>query len=186
MAAPTAIAAQPFDQASRLEWARQALKEAAAAYSVDGKPVPADLAEPSGWRWRVLGELSGLSTALVTDYDRAREKQAHQAWESRLGGPLVTGGSAAIGAVVSAIGAGAVKTSAAVGWAVIVIGVLLAIIGSVLSANTYVQNRNQKLRYLRLLFDLWDYAYVVLPTASEGDAYTAVSAIRGLWESAGT
>lgn len=37
----------------------------------------------------------------------------------------------------------------------------------------------------RLLYDLWDYAYVVLPTAAEGDVYTAVSAIRGLWESAG-
>jgi hypothetical protein len=112
--------------------------------------------------------LSGLSTALITDYDCAREKQAHQAWESRLGGPLATGGSAAVGAIVSAIGAGVVKTSAVAGWAVIVVGVLLAIIGSVLSANTYVQNRNQKLRYLRLLYDLWDYAYVVLPTASEG------------------
>lgn len=44
----------------------------------------------------------------------------------------------------------------------------------------------RKLRYQRLLYDLWDYAYVVLLTAAEGDVYTAVSGIRGLWESAGT
>ncbi|HSZ41952.1 MAG TPA: hypothetical protein VK817_18505 [Trebonia sp.] len=186
MTATVAISAQPFDQATRLGWARQALEEAAAAASAGGKPVPPDLTEPDGWRWRVLEELSGLSAALVADYNRARDKQAHQVWESRLGGPLTTGGSAAIGAVVSAIGAGVIKTSTAASWSVIVIGVLLAIGGSVLSANTYVQNRHKKLRFLRLLFDLWDYAYIVLPTAPEGDVYTAVSAIRGLWESAGT
>jgi hypothetical protein len=180
------IAAQPFDQQTRLEWARQALKDAGAAASAGGKPVPPDLAKPDGWRWRVLDELSGLSTALVAGYDRARHKQSRQAWESRLGGPLATGGGAAVGAVVTAIGGGVLKTSTAVGWVVIVVGVLVAITGSVLSANTYVQNRNRKLRYLRLLYDLWDYAYTVLPTAPESDVYTAVSAIRGLWESAGT
>jgi hypothetical protein len=56
MAATTAISAQPFDQATRLEWARQALKHAAAAATADGKPVPPDLAEPDEWRWRVLGD----------------------------------------------------------------------------------------------------------------------------------
>lgn len=53
---------QPFDQATRLEWARQALKDAATAPSADGKAVPSGLAEPDGWRWRILGELNGLST----------------------------------------------------------------------------------------------------------------------------
>jgi hypothetical protein len=180
------ITTQPYDQQTRLEWARQALRDAGAAASTDGKPMPPDLAEPDGWRWRVLGELSELSTALMADYESALRKQSHQMWETRLGGPLATGGSAAIGAVVTAIGGGVLKTNAAAGWGVIILGVALAIAGSVLSANTYVQNRNKKLRFLRLLYDLWDYAYLVLPTATESDVYTDVSAIRGLWETAGS
>ena len=41
-----------------------------------------------------------------------------------------------------------------------------------------MQNRNKKLRFLRLLHDLWDFAVLVLPSAAPADAYDRVSAIR--------
>ncbi|HEX4661850.1 MAG TPA: hypothetical protein VH307_31025 [Streptosporangiaceae bacterium] len=64
-------------------------------------------------------------------------------------------------------------------------GVVFAIVGSVISSNNYVQNRNKQLRFLRLLYDMWDYAYLVLPTASAADTYTQLDTFRSLWETAG-
>lgn len=55
---------------------------------------------------------------------------------------------------------------------------LLAIAGSVLSANSYVHNRSQALRFSRLLRDIWDFANLVLPTALPADAFTQLDAIR--------
>jgi hypothetical protein len=174
-----------FNAEVRYQWAQNALVAAAADAKKASGEIPADL-EPTGWRWRVLDELNSLSKDVFKDYERARTRQSHQAWESRWGGPLATGGGAAIGSILSAVGAGIIKTNTAVGWLLVVVGVLFAITGSVFSANTYVQNRNKKHRYLRLLYDIWDYAYAVLPTALPGDAYTAVDNIRSLWETAGT
>ena len=171
----------------RRKWAQDALRAAAAeAAEASNGQIPPDLIEPTGWRWRVLAELDGLSTDLVRGYERAARRQSRQAWESSWAGPLATGGGAAIGSIISAIGAGLIKTNTALGWALVIVGVVFAIAGSVFSANTYVQNRNKKLRYLRLLYDIWDYAFAVLPTALPGDAYNAVDNIRSLWETAGT
>jgi len=171
----------------RQRWAQEALRAAAAeAGKTSNGQVPPDLIESTGWRWKVLAELDGLSTDLVTGYNRANKRQSRQAWESRWAGPFATGGGAAIGSIVSAVGAGLIKTNTALGWALVIVGVFFAIAGSVFSANTYVQNRNKKLRYLRLIYDIWDYAFAVLPTAAPGDAYNAVDAIRSLWETAGT
>jgi hypothetical protein len=181
----TSSVGEALNTEDRRKWAEDALRAAAKAAQVSGQ-VPADLVEPTGWRWRVLHELDGLSTDLVKAYRRANKRQSHQAWESRWGGPLATGGGAAVGSVVSAVGAGVIKTNAAAGWALVIVGVLIAVVGSVFSANTYVQNRNKKLRYLRLLYDIWDYAFAVLPSAQASDAYNAVDSIRSLWETAGT
>ena len=175
-----------FDTDTRLAWAEAALRSAAeAAKPSNGGESPADLAEPNGWRWRVLDDLRQLSAAVSHDYDRAKTSQQHQAWESRFAGPLATGGSAAIGSVVSAVGAGLIKTSAVAGWIILVLGVLLAIAGSVFSANSYVRNRSQRLRFQRLLHDIWDFAYLVLPTATSADAFGQLGAIRTEWETAG-
>ena len=82
-------------------------------------------------------------------------------------------------------GAAVLKVSTPGGWVLTVLGVAFAPGGSFFSANTYVQNRNKKLRFLRLLYDLWDFAVVVLPSAAPADAYDRVSAIRVGWETAG-
>jgi len=162
-------------------WARAALK---AAQSDAGKDAESKgLVEPSGWRWKVLADLEELHEVIVRDYTNARDKQKSQAWESRLG-PIVTGGGAGIGAVVAAIGAGIVK-SGGWGWVLIVVGVLFAVVGSVLGANSYVRNRNQKLRFLRLIHGLGDYAYLVLPGVEPADAFQQLDSFRQLWESAG-
>ena len=175
-----------FDTQERLTWAEEALRAAAAATATtSGGQVSPDLVEPDGWRWRVLRDLQQLSDAVRRDYARARSGQRRQAWESRFGGPVATGGGAAAGSVVSAVGAGLIKSSALIGWVVVVLGVLLAIAGSVFSANSYVRNRSQALRFSRLLRDIWDFAYLVLPTASPADAFTQLSAIRTEWETAG-
>jgi hypothetical protein len=182
------IATEPFDQEQRLQLATAALDsaaESARAASSDGPPPP-DLVPPDGWRWRVLSDLTALSRAVNRDYEQARTKQARQAWQSRFGGPVVTGAGAAIGSVVAAVGAGLVKTSTASGWAVVILGVLFAVGGSVISSNNYVQNRNKQLRFLRLLYDIWDYAYLVLPTAAAADTFTQLDTFRTLWETAGT
>lgn len=182
----TSTVGQALNTDDRRRWAQDALRAAAkAAEAVHGQ-VPPDLVESTGWRWRVLAELDGLSADLVKGYQRADKKQSRQAWESRWAGSLATGGGAAIGSIVSAVGAGLIKTNASLGWTLVILGVLFAISGSVFSANTYVQNRNKKLRYLRLLYNIWDYAFAVLPTALPGDAYNAVDTIRSLWETAGT
>lgn len=178
--------AETFNQAERLSWAQQALRDAAeAAKGADHGKVPVDLVQPDGWRWRVLDDLTNLSSAVDRDYQRAQTRQQRQAWQARLPGPLATGGSAAAGSVVSAVGAGIIKTSSALGWIVVIAGVLLAVLGSVFSATNYVRNRNQKLRFLRLLHDIWDFAYLVLPTANPADAYTQLAAVRTQWETAG-
>lgn len=56
---------------------------------------------------------------------------------------------------------------------------------SVFSAENYVRNRSQRLRFLRLLHDIWDFAYLVLPQAEPAGAYTQLSAIRTEWKTAG-
>lgn len=175
----------PFDEGQRLGWAREALQRAAGAASSDHQ-VPPDLVSPDGWRWRVLADLTALSEAVSRDYQQARARQGRQAWESRFGGPFATGAGAAVGSVVSAVGAGLVRTNAVAGWVVVAVGVLFAIGGSVISANNYVQNRNKRLRFLRLLYDLWDFAYLVLPTASATDTFAQLDTFRSLWETAGT
>jgi hypothetical protein len=182
------ITAAPFDENQRLQLATAALQraaESAAAASGDHQ-VPPDLTSPDGWRWKVLTDLTALSNAVNRDYERARTRQARQAWQSRFGGPLATGGGAAVGSVVAAVGAGLVKTNTAAGWVVVVLGVLFAISGSVISSNNYVQNRNKQLRFLRLLYDIWDYAYLVLPAAAATDTFTQLDTFRSLWETAGT
>lgn len=182
------IATEPFDQEQRLQLATAALHSAAenaGAASSNGQ-APPDLVEPDGWRWRVLRDLTALSGSVNRDYEQARTRQTRQAWQSRFGGPVATGAGAAVGSVVAAVGAGLVKTSTAGGWVVVVLGVLLAIGGSVISSNNYVQNRNKQLRFLRLLHDIWDYAYLVLPTAAATDTFTQLVTFRTLWETAGT
>ena len=156
-------ASEPFNIEERLEWARGALRDAAAAAlaTTPGGQVPPDLAESDGWRWRVLEDLTSLSQAVSRDYESARERQQKLAWESRLG-PIATGGGAAVGSVVSAVGAGLIKTSGVVGWILVVFGVIAAVGGSVFSANNYVRNRGQRLRFQRLLRDICDFAYLVV------------------------
>jgi hypothetical protein len=181
-------ATQPFDENQRLQLATTALQNAAESAKEASKDhmVPTDLIAPDGWRWRVLSDLTALSHAVNRDYEQARIRQTRQAWQSRFGGPLVTGAGAAVGSVVAAVGAGLVKTSTAGGWVIIVLGVLLAVVGSVISSNNYVQNRNKQLRFLRLLYDIWDYCYLVLPTATGADTFTQLDAFRSLWETAGS
>ncbi|CAG4902302.1 hypothetical protein [Acidithrix sp. C25] len=174
------------NSAERIEakfgWARNALQAAQVAAGKDAEAQ--GLVEPDGWRWRVLTDLEVLRDVIVRDYTKARDKQKSQAWESRLG-PIITGGGAGVGAVVAAIGAGIAK-SGRWGWVLIVVGVLFAIVGSVLGANSYVRNRNQKLRYLRLMHGLGDYAYLLLSVAEPADAFQQLDNFRQLWESAGT
>lgn len=142
--------ADGFDTETRLAWAKAAFQAAAeAAKQSNGGQIPADLTEPTGWRWRVLNDLHQLSAAVSHDYARAKTSQQHQAWESRVAGPLATGGGAAIGSIMAAVGAGLIKTSAIAGWIIVVLGVVLAVAGSVFSANNYVRNRSQRLRFLR-------------------------------------
>lgn len=89
-----------------------------------------------------------------------------------------------MGAVITAVGTA--NTSGALRWILVIFGVLFAITGSLLGANTYVRNRSITLRYLRLLHDIPDYAYLVLPTAEPADAYSQLDTFRQLWETAGT
>jgi len=173
---------RPFDNAGRYAAARAALETAKAA---SNDPTTAGLDDLGGWRWQILNELQGLALAVNADYDKALRKQRAQALAYRVGTPLATGGIAGVGAVVSAAGVAVVKLSTPGGWVLTVLGVAFALGGSFFSANTYVQNRNKKLRFLRLLYDLWDFAVVVLPSAAPADAYDRVSAIRVGWETAG-
>jgi hypothetical protein len=182
------MATEPFDEDQRLQLATAALRTAAESAKVASSKgqAPSDLVPPDGWRWRVLSDLTALSRAVNRDYEQARTRQARQAWQSRFGGPVATGAGAAVGSIVAAVGAGLVKTSTVGGWVVVVLGVLLAVGGSVISSNNYVQNRNKQLRFLRLLYDIWDYAYLVLPTATAADTFTQLGTFRTLWETAGT
>jgi hypothetical protein len=173
---------QAFPNAERYAAAQAAL-EAAKGASKD--PRADGLDDPDGWRWQILDELHGLAKAVNADYETARQKQRAQALAYRVGTPLATGGVAAFGAVISAVGGAVVKLNTPAGWVLTVLGVAFALGGSFFSANTYVQNRNKKLRFLRLLYDLWDFAVAVLPSAAPADAYDRVSAIRVGWETAG-
>ena len=122
------------DTGERLAWAEDALPAAGAETAIaSGGRVSPDSVEPDGRRWRVLRDLQQLSDAVGRDYASARSGQRRQAWESRFGGPVATGGGAAAGSVVSAVGTGLIKSSAPVGWVLGVLGVLLAIAGSVFS-----------------------------------------------------
>lgn len=167
----------------KFNWSRNALNAAQAAAGNDAESQ--GLVEPDGWRWRVLADLEKLHSIIVRDYTNARDKQRSQAWESRIG-PLITGGSAGIGGVVAAIGAGIVKSVGGWGWFVLVIGVLFAIAGSLFGANSYVRSRNQMLRFLRLIHGLGDYAYLSLPAAEAAEVFQQLDTFRQLWESAGS
>ena len=188
---PAALSAQeeqhtgkrPFDNAGRHVAAKAALK---AAKDASKDPRADGLDDPDGWRWQVLDELYGLAMAVNADYETARKNQRNQALAYRVGTPLATGGIAAFGAVISAVGAAVLKLNTPGGVVLTLLGVAFALVGSFFSANTYVQNRNKKLRFLRLLYDLWDYAIAVLPSAAQVDAYDRVSAIRVGWETAGS
>ena len=173
---------QAFDNAKRYAAAKAALEIAKGA-SQD--PRADGLDDPGGWRWQILDELYGLAKAVNADYETARQKQRAQALAYRVGTPLATGGVAGFGAIISAVGGALVKLNTPAGWVLTVLGVAFALGGSFFSANTYVQNRNKKLRFLRLLYDLWDFAVAVLPSAAPADAYDRVSAIRVGWETAG-
>lgn len=162
-------------------WARGTLKAAQASAGSDAETK--GLTEPDGWRWRVLGELEELHEVIVRDYTKARDKQKSQAWETRWG-PIFTGAGAAVGAAVAAVGAS--LGSGRWGWALSLPGVLIAVAGSVLGANSYVRSRNQKLRYLHLMHALADYAYLVLPVAEPAEAFQQLDSFRQMWESAGT
>jgi hypothetical protein len=173
---------QAFDNDKRHADAKAALK---AAQGASKDPDADGLNEPGGWRWQILDELYGLAKAVDADYETARQQQRAQALAYRVGTPLTTGGVAAFGAVISAVGAAVLKVNTLGGWVLTVLGVAVALGGSFFSANTYVQNRNKKLRFLRLLYDLWDFAVAVLPSAAPADVYDRVSAIRVGWETAG-
>lgn len=86
--------------------------------------------------------------------------------------------------MVSTVAAGLIKSSALIGWVVVVLGVLLAIAGSVFSANNRCATgvRHCASHPVR---DIWDFAYLVLPTASPADAFTQLGAIHTEWEPAG-
>jgi hypothetical protein len=174
-----------FDSTKRLGWAQEALRAAGKAAAAAGGQVPPDLAEKDGWRWRVLDDLTKLSAAVQTDYKNAKGNEQQHAWEAHVGTRAAIGGGAAVGSVISAIGAGVIKTNATVGWILVVFGVLFAVAGAVFSADAYIRSRNQKLRFLRLLHDIWDFAYLVLPSADPIDAFDRLSTIRTEWETAG-
>lgn len=178
----TSTAAGMDKAKDKFEWAALALR---AAQSDSGKDAETKgLIEPSGWRWRVLADLEELHAVVVRDYIKAKDKQKSQAWETRMG-PIITGAGAGAGSVVAAVGAGIAK-SGAWGWLLIVAGVLFAVAGSVMGANSYVRSRNQKLRYLHMMHALADYAYLVLPGAEPADVFQQLDTFRQLWESAGT
>lgn len=140
------------------------------------------LDEPDGWRWHALETMHRLALDIAPSYEGARDRFAAQFWESRVG-PVLTGVGAASGAALTALGT---SVKAAWGDPLIAVGFLLAVGGSVFSANAYVRSRNTQLRYLRLVFDMSDYSFMVLPTASPGDVYQQLDAFRGLWETAGS
>ncbi|HET9059614.1 MAG TPA: hypothetical protein VFN61_06810 [Acidimicrobiales bacterium] len=164
---------------AKFVWARDALK--ATQFSTDAKGNGFD--DPDGWRWRVLADLEELHGVIVRDYTKARDKQKSQAWETRWG-PIFTGAGAALGAAFAAVGAS--FGSGRWGWAFSIPGVVIAIVGSVVGANSYVRSRNQKLRYLHLMHALADYAYLVLPVAEPAEAFQQLDSFRQMWESAGT
>lgn len=171
-----------------LEWAIAALhSESASELAKMEKEglhatVPPDFAAPDGWRWRVLTDLTELHQSVTDGYDHALRKQTWLTLESSLG-KMFVGGTAGVGAFAEIIGVAYVKGSA--GWILAAVGVALAVGGSVFSASSYVRNRNQKLRYLRLMNDIRDYAYLLLPTAKRSDVYTQMDNFRQLWETAG-
>lgn len=180
--------AEPFDIDIRRQWAEEALVRAgeAAKASCPNSEVPPDLIRPDGWRWRVLADMTQLTMAINRAYEDARRRQDRQAWQNRIGGPVTTGAGSAIGAVVAAIGAGQLKADAPLGWLVIALGVIGAIVGSIFSASNYVQNRNKVRRFLRLLHDIWDFNYMVLPDISAADAFRQLDTFRQMWETAGS
>ncbi len=167
---------------AKFDLAKRALGAARVAAGADAGVQ--GLIEPDGWRWTVFADLQALYDVIVHDYKYARDGQKDQAWKARIA-PLITGGTAGVGAVVAAVGAGVVKSGPWV-WPVILIGIVVAIAGSLFGANSYIRDRNQKLRYLRIMHDLGDFAYLVLPTAQPTDVFQQLDNFRGLWESAGS
>ncbi len=165
--------------------AEAALQSAAEQAGTQPGGVTADLRSPDGWRWQVLADLTALSQAVVVDYQAAQAEQTRDRWQARLGGPAATGVSAAVGSIVSAAGASIIHTSAVIGSLVVVVGIVAALGGALLSQNNYLRSRNQKLRFLRLLHDIWDFAYLMLATAAAEDVYGQLVALRTEWETAG-
>lgn len=171
-----------------LEWAITALHSESASELAKmekeglSATVPPDLVAPDGWRWRVLTDLTELHQSAIDGYDHALRKQTWLTLESSVG-KIFVGGIAGVGAFAEIIGVAYVKGSA--GWILAAVGIALAVGGSVFSASSYLRNRNQKLRYLRLMHDIRDYAYLLLPTAERNDVYAQMDNFRQLWETAG-
>jgi hypothetical protein len=152
-----------------------------------GSRTPSDGADqPEGWRWMVLRDLRKLWEDVRGDYDRAAKRTKRQAWESRFGGPIATGGSAGVGAVVTVLGTSLFDTNRLAGIVVAAAGFLFALIGSVLSASNYVSNRSKQLRCSRLMHDIANYSYMLLPSGTASEAFAQLDNFRVLWETAGT
>ena len=135
------------------------------------------------WRQHVLEELRTFTDALGNDYSKARQQLKTQAWEAKVA-PIATGSSAAGGSVLAGLGGSLVSGPWRFGF--VVGGAVLALVGTVFSANTYVRNRSMMLRFLRLMNDMADYAYLVLPSASPQETYQQLDTYRQQWESAGS
>jgi len=161
---------EPQSNEDRFGLAREALRAAGADKDGD-------------WQIQVLDQLMSLTEWIAKGYRAARRKQSTQAWESRVA-PVATGGSAAVGAVIAAVGTA--STSGTLRWFLVVFGVLFSFAGSLLGANAYVRNRSITLRYLRLLHDIPNYAYLVLPASKPADAYSQLDTFRQLWGTAGS
>lgn len=175
-------AVKRIDRETSLDRARQVLETAREAAGPELSP---DLRE-DGWRSTVLGEMEGLHWAILADYRKARQSNRRQAWEYRWGGPFATGLGAGVGSVLAAVGASLASSNAAAGWVVIIVGFLLAVIGSVVTSNNYVYNRKRMLRYERVLFGMADYGTMLLATAEPKDVYAQVDQFRQDWETAGS
>ena len=177
---------------NRFEWARAAIattpvvEEAATLIESTDRALrgaPRNDGQSQAWRQHVLTQLEGLTKAIQKGYDSAKASQKHEVLEARLA-PWISGGAAAGGSAVAVFGATALTGSGR--WVLVVLGVLFAVGGPVVAANTFVRNRNLMLRYLRLLHDIPDYAYLVLPGTQAKDAYAQLDTFRLAWETAGS
>jgi hypothetical protein len=156
-----------------------------AASATSNGSQPGEKADLTDWRAIVLAELRAFHERVGRDYEKARRRSSRQAWSTQWAGKGVTAGSAGIGSVMAAVGSGVIQTNTVVGWVLVVIGVVFAMLGAVIPASNYVQNRNKMLRFLRLGKDVFDWTWLVLPTAEKQAAYDQLDQFRSMWESAG-